>query len=93
MSDWWHPTTNGLEIFLRVVPGARRSEVVVQENALRVRVAAPAVEGKANDELRRTIATWCGVRTSAVTIVRGDHSRDKVVAVRGVDAPPNVSPR
>ena len=91
MSDWWHPTTNGLEIFLRVVPGARRSEVVVEESMLRVRVAAPAVEGRANDELRRTIASWCGVRTNAVTIVRGDHSRDKVVEVRGIDSPPTTS--
>ena len=90
MSDWWQPCDEGLKLFLKVVPGARKSEVVVQENQLRVRVAAPAVEGKANDELLRVIAKWCGVRSNVCEVVTGRHSRNKVVVVCGVNTPPSV---
>lgn len=90
VSEWWQPCDEGLKIFLKVVPGARHSEVVAQENQLRVRVAAPAVEGKANDELLRVIAKWCGVRSNACTVVAGHHSRNKVVVVRGVSTPPRT---
>ena len=90
VSDWWQPCDEGLKLFLKVVPGARKSEVVAQENQLRVRVAAPAVEGQANDELLRVIAKWCGVRSNACDVVAGHHSRNKVVVVRGVNTPPST---
>lgn len=90
MSNWWQPCDEGLKLFLKVVPGARKSEVVVQENQLRVRVAAPAVEGKANDELLSVVAKWCGVRSNACEVVTGRHSRNKVVVVRGVNTPPSI---
>jgi hypothetical protein len=55
---------------------------------LRLRVAAPATEGKANAAVERFVAGLFGVRRSAVTIVRGARSRDKAVRVAGVDRPP-----
>jgi hypothetical protein len=55
---------------------------------MRVRVGAPAVEGQANVELRRFLAKLFGVRRSAVTLVRGQRSRDKVVHIAGIAAPP-----
>ena len=74
---------------VRAVPGARRSEVADASGAvLRIRIAAPAVEGKANDELRSFVAGLFGTRRSAVTIVQGDRGRNKVVRVEGVEAPP-----
>lgn len=88
---WWHPIDGGIAIAVRVTPGARRSEVIaVDEARLRVRLAAPPVEGKANEALRRFLADACGVRASAVTLRRGERSRDKVVAVAGIDAPPQT---
>ena len=51
-----------------------------------VRVAAPPVEGAANDELARFLAKALGVRAAAVTVERGMTSRHKVVSIRGVDA-------
>ena len=44
---------------------------------LRIRLQAPAVEGKANVELQRFLAVVFGVRRSAITILRGEHARDK----------------
>jgi hypothetical protein len=74
---------------VRAVPGASRSEVAeVSPERIRVRVAAAAVDGQANHELLRFLAGLFGVRRSAVTLVRGQRSRDKLVRIAGVEAPP-----
>lgn len=87
---WWRAAGDGVDVTVRAVPNARSSAVVGVDEAgrLRVRVAAPAVEGQANDELRRVIAQAFGVRRSAVRLVRGQQSRTKHLHVIGVTAPP-----
>jgi uncharacterized protein (TIGR00251 family) len=52
---------------------------------LRVKVAAPAVEGKANDALVAFLAELLGVRPWQVSIVRGAHAKSKVVKVKGLE--------
>jgi uncharacterized protein (TIGR00251 family) len=66
---------------IRVKPGAKRDKVGGRhgDDALVVAVAAPAVEGKANDAVRKALAMAFGVRRQDVTIVTGERSRDKVV--------------
>jgi len=69
---------------VHVVPNARRDEIVgVHDGRLRVRVRAPAVDGKANTALCRVVAEHFGVRASKVTIVRGEHARQKTLRVEG----------
>ncbi|MEI9894319.1 MAG: DUF167 domain-containing protein [Chthoniobacter sp.] len=71
---------------LRVVPNARRSEVVgIHGEAIKVKVQAPAVEGKANEALRDFLAARLEVPARAVEIVSGGKSRDKIVAVEGLE--------
>lgn len=71
---------------MRLTPRAGRDAVDGErEGVLRVRVAAPAVDGRANEALRRLLAGRLGVPPSAVTVERGTRSREKVVAVRGLD--------
>ncbi len=67
-------------------PGAARTEPAGRhgEGALRLRLAAPAREGKANRACVRFLAGALDVPASAVTIVRGAGSRDKVVRVTAV---------
>lgn len=68
-------------------PGAGRSEVVGEHgDALKVRVAAPANEGKANAELVRFLAKALGVSRGSVELISGERSRDKAVAVDCADA-------
>jgi uncharacterized protein (TIGR00251 family) len=55
------------------------------DGVLRVRVGAPAVEGAANNALIKLIAEELGVARSAVRIVAGASSRQKLVVVDGVD--------
>ncbi len=75
----------GVRFAVRVVPRARRSEVVgVQGEALKVRVAAPPVEGKANEALRAFLAERLGLRRQQVEIVAGHRGRRKVVRVQGL---------
>ena len=71
---------------LRVQASARRNELVgLRDGVLIVRVTAPAIEGRANDALCRLVAKRLRVPTSAVTIVRGHRSRDKVIKIEGLD--------
>lgn len=68
---------------IRVKPGAKREAVGGRwgEGALVVAVAAPAVEGKANDAVRKALAKAFGVRKQDVEVVAGERGRDKVVRV------------
>ena len=67
-------------------PRASRSEVVGEHgDMLKVRVAAPPVDGAANAELVRFLAKRVGVAPSLVTVVGGDTGRSKVIEIEGVD--------
>jgi uncharacterized protein (TIGR00251 family) len=70
---------------VRLTPRAGRSQIDGWDgDLLRVRVAAPPVEGRANDVLLRLLAEALDVPLSRLRLVRGRTSREKVVAVEGV---------
>ena len=76
------------EVVLRlsVQPGAGRPAVVGRHgDALRVRVAPPPVDGRANDAALALVAELLGVPAAAVELTAGARSRAKRVRVRGVD--------
>lgn len=76
---------DGVTIRLRVLPRAARTVLDGRHGeALRLRVQAPPVDGAANEEVRRFVAATLGVRRIDVSILTGEHARDKVVLVRGV---------
>ena len=81
------PKAHGEEIRFEIHarPRAKRSRIVgVRGEALEVALAAPPVDGAANDELVRLLAAALGVPRRDVTILRGETSQRKLVAVRGV---------
>ena len=82
------PAKDGIFLNLRVSPGARRTSIEgpYGEDALKLKVASPPVDGKANAEVERFLAKLLGVSRSDVAVVRGASSRDKVVLVRGAQA-------
>jgi len=75
-----------LTLNLQTTPNAPRSEIVGwMGDRLKLKIKAPAVEGKANAELVRFLAETFGVRLNAVTLLRGETARLKVVRIEGVD--------
>ena len=80
-------------ITVRLTPRAAVDRVDgVVEGALRVRVAAPAVDGAANASLMKLIAAELGISRSDVRIVAGATGRNKLVAIDGID-PARVAAR
>lgn len=70
---------------VRAQPRASRSELAGEyDGALKVRLAAPPVEGEANRELERFMSRLLGVPRSAVRVVAGQAGRSKVVEIDGV---------
>ena len=72
---------------LRVSPGARSAEVVGRHGeAWKIRVAAPAEAGRANEAVVRLLADALSLPRDAVTLVSGHGARDKVVQLAGLDS-------
>jgi uncharacterized protein (TIGR00251 family) len=70
-------------------PGAKRTEVVgLHGDALKVRVAAPALEDRANEALIAYIAERLGVAKRDVNLIAGTKSREKRFEVRGSKVDP-----
>ena len=71
---------------MHVVPRARSTAVAGRHgDALKIRLAAPPVDGAANDELVRFLAERLAVPRSAVTIAAGRSGRRKTVRIAGVE--------
>ena len=75
----------GTLLNIHVSPGATSTSVegLYGEGAIKLKVAAPPVGGKANAEVERFLSKLLGVPCSDVNIIRGASSRDKTVLVRG----------
>src|SRR5438046_1156580 len=72
---------------LRVSPGAKSAHVVGRHGeAWKVRVAAPAEGGRANEAVVRLLAETLSLSRDAVTLVSGHGTRDKIVQLTGVDS-------
>jgi uncharacterized protein len=77
----------GLTFAVRIVPRASRSEIAGEfDGALRIRIAAPPVEGAANRELIRLLARMFKLPQNAVAIISGAGSKSKIVRIDGADS-------
>ena len=72
---------------LHIQPCAKKTEIAgCHGDALKIRLAAPPVDGKANEALLRFIADTLCVPKSAVTLKSGQTSRRKVLEIAGADS-------
>jgi uncharacterized protein (TIGR00251 family) len=84
VSDWYRRHGDILTLTLHVQPGAKRTEVAgLHGEALKIRLAAPPVEGRANEALLKFIAGSFDVPLRQVELKQGGQSRHKVVAITG----------
>ena len=82
---WIRAGTEGSELRLLVLPRASMSELAgVHDGRLRIRLAAPPVDGQANRMLLTFLAKTLGVAKTALTIRRGETGRRKRIRVAGV---------
>ncbi len=87
-TPWARRTARGWALALHVQPGARRSEAAgLHGERLKLRIAAPAVDGRANDALIAFVAEQLDVPKARVAVAKGERSRDKLVVVTGECAP------
>lgn len=89
---WFRWDGNDLILQVRVYPRAARDGFAgLLGDRLRIRLTAPAVEGRANEHLRRYLATRFRVAPSAVTLLGGERGRLKRVRIRGArELPPEL---
>jgi uncharacterized protein (TIGR00251 family) len=91
VSDWFRRAGESLILEIHVQPGAARSEVAgLHDGRLKVRLAAPASEGRANAALVEFIATQLGAAKRDVSIEAGMSSRRKRVQVIGATCAPET---
>lgn len=80
--SWCSAAGDGLRIAVQLAPNARQNEVCgVHDDALKIRLQAPPIEGRANEALLRFLADRLGVAKSAVTLLHGQTSKRKVVRI------------
>ncbi len=74
----------GILLNLRVAPGTKRTSIEgpYGEDAVRLKVAAPPADGRANAEVKRFLAERLGVPRSDAAVIRGTSSRDTTVLVQ-----------
>jgi uncharacterized protein (TIGR00251 family) len=89
VSDWYRRDEESLSLTLHVQPGAKRTEISgLHGEALKIRLAAPPLEGRANEALLRFIADTFDVPLRQVELKQGGQSRHKVVVVAGSKVAP-----
>lgn len=91
MSAWYRLHDGGITLTLHVQPGAKRSEIVgLHGDALKIKLAAPPVEGRANEVLLKFIAELFDVPLRNVELKQGEQSRRKVVTIIGSSLNPET---
>lgn len=88
---WFRHQRDVLILSVHTQPGAKRTGIQgLHGDALKIRVAAPPVEGAANDELRRFLAESFAVPRRDVELISGQTSRAKRFAIRGSQVDPRT---
>lgn len=84
-SEFFEAKNDGVFIRVKIVPNSSKNEICgILDNALKIKIKAPAVENKANLELIKFLAKEIGVAKSAVTLVSGCTSKIKNIFIAGV---------
>jgi uncharacterized protein (TIGR00251 family) len=86
MSEIIKADKDGVTLWVRVVPRSSRNGVGgVLEDAVKITLTAPPVDGAANEALIEILAKLCGLRKGAITILSGHTARQKRVHLSGAD--------
>lgn len=82
---WCSAVPGGVRVAVQIQANAKKTEVVgVLDEALKIKLAAQPIEGKANEALIKWLAGALGVSRSAVTLTHGQTNKKKLLVVTGV---------
>lgn len=82
--SWLRIDTDQINLLVHVQPGAKRTRLAGEHGErLKIAVAAPPLDGRANAAVVALLAERLGLPKSALRVAAGEHSRDKRVAVLG----------
>jgi len=91
MAGWYRRSEDVITLTLHVQPGAKRSEITgLHGDALKLKLAAPPIEGRANEALLKYLGGLFDVPLRQVELKQGGQSRHKVVAVIGSKVDPET---
>ena len=77
---------NVVRLSVKVQPSARKNSIDgYTDGVLRMKIAAPPVDGKANKELIAYLSDILNMRKSAITIEKGQTNRSKLISIEGID--------
>ena len=88
VSDWYRVAADGrITLTLHIQPGAKKTEFAGEHgDALKIRLAAPPVDGKANEALLRFLAQRLAIPRQQISLKSGQTSRQKVIEIESVTA-------
>jgi uncharacterized protein len=87
--SWCTELPGRLRLAVQITPNAKKTEVIgVLDDALKLRLQAQPIEGKANEALVKFIAKSLGVARSAVTITHGQTSKKKLLEIASATLTP-----
>lgn len=77
----------GVALSVRVIPRSSRTEIVevLSDQTIKIRVKAPPVDGKANQELIKFLSKILGVPKTNIEIIAGDTGRNKLISILGTE--------
>lgn len=79
---WYKILTDGIEVFLYVSPGAKKSELIgIHEGRLKIKIDSPAQEGKANRELIKFLSSISNLPISRFKLKKGKKSKIKTIII------------
>ncbi|KAF7281928.1 hypothetical protein GWI33_004047 [Rhynchophorus ferrugineus] len=79
------PKNDDVELHIHAKPGAKQNTITgIGDESINVQINAPPVDGSANTELVKYIASVLGLKSSAVHLDRGHKSREKVLKISGM---------
>lgn len=88
---WCSALPGGVRLAVQITPNAKKTEVIgVLDDALKLKLQAQPIEGKANEALVRYLARMLSVPRSAVSIMHGQTSKRKLIEVRSPDLTVNT---
>ena len=70
-----------MKVNLKVIPNSKRPEIKREKEYFKIKVDAPAKEGKANKRLLELLSDYFSLPKSRIKIIKGENSRNKVVEI------------